>query len=93
MNFRYEFSNIPILVLIAVDFQFQNTHSNRGGGVITKLSWFCVHYNGIILYSTMHCYLFLACSYVGFLYIPVQKLIKKLSHNPPNSVGNMYILV
>ena len=45
------------------------------GKVITKLRWFCAHYNGILLHYINNCYQLLSCFSVSLLYNPVQKLI------------------
>ena len=53
------------------------------GGMITNLSFFCEHYNGLPLYFINRCYLLLGCFSVGFLYILEQKLIFLiLTQNP-----------
>ena len=48
-----------------------------GGGTITKLIFFCEHYNSLPISFITNVYLLLACLYVGFLYIQVQKLMLK----------------
>ena len=53
----------------------------RGGGVITKISYLCYHYNGLLLHFITHCFLLIACFRVGIVYIPVKKLIFKIRTN------------
>ena len=66
----------------------------EGVGVLTKLIYFCEHYNDLPLYFITNSSLLLSCFSVGFLYILVQKLIFLiLTHNSKNSVENVYILV
>ena len=62
--------------------------------MITKQICFFEHSNGLPLYFITNYYLLLDYFSVGFLYILVPKLIFSiLTHNPKNSVENVYILV
>ena len=63
-------------------------------GGITKISFFCEHYNGLLLNFITHCFLLLACLRVGIVYILVKKIMFSiLIHNQKNFVVNVYILV
>ena len=62
--------------------------------MLTRLIYFCEHYNVITLYFITNSYLLLNCLSVGFLCILGKKLIISiLTHNPKNSIENVYIIV
>ena len=61
------------------------------GGVITKISWFCEHCNGLILHFITHCFMVLACFRVGIVYIHYKSsYFKILIHNKKNCSKRVY---
>ena len=58
--------------------------------MLTKLIYFCEHYNDIVLYYITDSYLLIACLSIGILDILVQKLIFSIfNHNPKKNIENV----